>query len=53
MLTKLSRDIWRRALQRLAIVFGVIVTIAFGMIVTFAWMTLLAHGFAALISWAI
>lgn len=53
MLTNLNRDIWRRALQRLAILLGVIVTIAFGVIITFAWMALLAHGFATLISWAI
>lgn len=52
-LTKLKRNIWCRALHRLAILFGVIVTVAFGVIITFAWMTLLAHGFAALISWAI
>lgn len=52
-LTKLKRDIWRRALHRLAILFGMIVTIGFGVIITFAWMALLAHGFAALISWAI
>ena len=53
MLTKLNRDIWRRAMARLAIISGVIVTIAFGVILTIAWMALLAHGFAALISWAI
>lgn len=53
MLTKLNWGIWRRALARLAVAFGVILTIVFGVIVTFAWMALLAHGFAALISWAI
>lgn len=53
MLTKLNWDIWRQALQRLAIIFGVTVTVVFGVIITFAWMALLAHGFAAFISWVI
>jgi len=53
MSTELNRNIWRRAVARLAVVFGVIVTIAFGVFVTVAWIGLLAHGFAALISWAI
>lgn len=53
MLTKLDRDNCRRALQRLAIVFGLIVTIVFGVTITIAWMALLAHGFKTVISWAI
>lgn len=53
MLSKLNRDLWRRALVRCALVFGVIVTVAFGVILTFGWIALLAHGFKALISWAI
>jgi hypothetical protein len=44
-LTKFNRDIWRRVLPRLAIIFGVIIT--------FMWMALLAYGFVAVISWAI
>jgi hypothetical protein len=41
-LTNLNRDICRRALQRLVILFGVFVTIAFGLTITYAWMALLA-----------
>jgi len=53
MLTKLNRDLWRRALGRCALVFGVLITVVFGMFLTFGWIALLAHGFRALISWAI
>ena len=52
MLTKmLDGDNWRSLSRKLAIVFGVFVTIAFGVIITFAWLTLLARGFAVLLSW--
>lgn len=51
--TKLNRDHWRRALARCGLIFGVIVTVVFGVILTLGWIGLLAHGFKALISWAI
>jgi len=50
MLSKLNRDLWRRALVRCAVILGVIVTISFGLILTFGWIALLAHGFKTLIS---
>jgi ABC-type antimicrobial peptide transport system permease subunit len=44
-LTKLNRDFWRRALPRIAVMLGVVVT--------FFWMALLLYGFVALMAWAI
>jgi hypothetical protein len=53
MLTKLNRELCRRALARFALVLGVIVIVAFGVMLTFGWIALLAHGLKALIDWAI